>query len=391
MSLWSRISNAVRGERLNQEIEEELQSHIEEAVASGRDPKEARRAFGSALQTREASHSIRAAGWLESVLADVCFGWRQLCRNKITSVAAVLSVALGIGSCFAAFRLIDALLWRPLPITNADRLYVLSRSMTGFEGRPVEDDHWATPDFKLMRDAVKDQADLIAISDADRTDITWATDGAGDDDIEKAHVAYVSGNMFPVFGLEPTLGRLLIPADDRGPGAGPYAVLSWDYWNHRFARDPHVLGRSLHIGDQIFEIIGVGPRDFTGTETGTVTDIFLPLSMNSAATQDRADWHHIFLMLKPGVKQATALEPAVDLEQLRQHLSAVNHAFGSACSTCYRGETRRLSNAFSIRRSSSIPQAPASPTSRRTIADYSVSSVSWSLSSSSSPASTSPT
>ena len=229
----------------------------------------------------------------------------------------MLSLALGIGSCVAAFRLIDALLWRPLPISGSSRLYVLSRKLTGPEGKPIEDGYWATPDFKLMRDAVKDQADLIAISDADRTDITWSTD----DDMEKAHVVYVSGNMFPLFGLEPALGRLLAPADDRGPGAGPYAVLSWDYWNHRFGRDPHVLGRSLHIGDQTFEIIGVGPRDFTGTEKGTVTDIFLPLSMNSLATQDSVTWHRTFLMLKPGVNPATALEP------LRQHLSAVSRAF----------------------------------------------------------------
>jgi predicted permease len=336
MSLWSRIANAVRGERLNREIEEELQSHIEEAIASGRDPREAHRAFGSPLHTREASHSIRAAGWLESLLADVRFGWRQLCRNKLTSVAAVLSLALGIGSCVAAFRLIDALLWRPLPISGASHLYVLSRKMTGLYGKPAEDGHWATPDFNLMRDAVKDQADVIAISDADRTDITWSTD----DDMEKAHVAYVSGNMFPLFGLEPALGRLLTSADDRGPGLNPYAVLSWDYWNHRFGRDPHVLGSSLHIGDQTFEIIGVGPRDFTGTENGTVTDVFLPLNMNSLATQDRMDWHRIFLMLKPGVNPAAALEP------IRQHLSAVNRAFGSACSTCFRGETRASIDRF---------------------------------------------
>ena len=327
MSLWSRISNAVRGERLNCEIEEELQSHIEEAIASGRDPKEAHRAFGSALHTREASHSIRAAEWLESLLADVSFGWRQLCRNKVTSVAAVLSLALGIGSCVAAFRLIDALLWRPLPISSASKLYVLSRKMTGLYGKPAEDGYWATPDFNLMRNAVKDQADLIAISDADRTDITWSTD----DDTEKAHVAYVSGNMFPLFGLEPALGRLLAPADDRGAGLAPYAVLSWDYWNHRFGRDPHVLGRSLHIGDQTFEIIGVGPRDFTGTEKGTVTDVFLPVNMNSLASRDSVSWHHTFLMLKPGVTPATALEP------LRQHLSAVSHAFEAGCSTCFRG------------------------------------------------------
>jgi predicted permease len=336
MSLWSRISNAVFGERLNREIDEELQSHIEEAIASGRDPREARRAFGCALHAREASHSIRVVGWLESLLADISFGWRQLCRNKVTSVAAVLSVALGIGSCVAAFRLIDALLWRPLPISDPSNLYVLSRNMTGFDGKPVEDNYWATPDFNLMRDAVKDQADLSAISGADRTDITWSTE----DDMEKAHVVYVSGNMFPLFGLEPALGRLLSPVDDRGPGLSPYAVLSWDYWNHRFGRDLHVLGRTLHIGDQTFEIIGVGPRDFTGTEKGTVTDIFLPLSMNHLATEDRFDWHRIYLMLKPGVNPATALDP------IRQHLSAVNHAFGSACSTCFRGETKASIDRF---------------------------------------------
>jgi predicted permease len=330
MSLWSRISNAFHSERLNREIDEELQLHIEEAIASGRDPNEARRIFGSILRQRETSHSIRAAGWLESLLADTNFGWRQLRRNKVTSVAAVLSLALGIGSCVAAFRLIDALLWRPLPISHSRKLYVLDRKMTGFDGKPAEDDHWATPDFNLMRDAVKDQADLIAISDADRTDITWSTD----DGVEKAHVVYVSGNMFPLFGLEPALGRLLAPADDRAPDVAPYAVLSWDYWNRRFGRDPHVLGRSLHIGDKTVEIIGVGPRDFTGIEKGTVTDIFLPLSMNSLATQDSVTWHRIFLMFKPGVNPATALEP------LRQHLSAVSRAYEIECSTCFRGMTQ---------------------------------------------------
>jgi predicted permease len=333
MSLWSRISNAVRGERLNREIEEEMQSHVEEAIASGRDPDEARRTFGSVLRQREAGHSIRVAGWLESLLADTKFGWRQLCRNKVASAAAVLSLALGIGSCVAAFSLIDALLWHPLPIAGSSRLYFLSRQMTGLYGKPTEDGYWSTPDFKVMRDAVKDEADLIAISDADRTDIAWATDGTSDDDMEKAHVAYVSGNMFPVFGLEPALGRLLAPADD-SPAASPYAVLSWDYWNHRFGRDPHVLGRSVHIDGHTFEIIGVGSRDFTGTEKGTVTDIFLPVSMSSIATQDGYAWHRVFLMLKSGVNPATALDP------LRQHLSAISHTFEANCAMCFRGVTQ---------------------------------------------------
>ena len=335
MSLWSRISNALHGERLNREIDEELQSHIEEAIAAGRDPNEARRAFGSALRTREAS-GVRVVGWIESLLADLRFGWRQLCRNKVASAAAVLSLGLGIGSCVAAFRLIDALLWRPLPISGSDRLFVLSRKLTGPEGKPMESDAWATPEFSLMRDAGKDQVDLIAISYADRTDITWSTD----DDMEKAQVVYVSGNTFPLFGLEPELGRLFVRADDRGPGLNPYAVLSWDYWNHRFGRDPRVLGRSLHIGDQIFEVIGVGPRDFTGTEKGTVTDIFLPLSMNSFANQENVIWHRIFLMLKPRGKAETVLEP------LRQHLTAVGRAFDTDRFKRSHGMTQASINRF---------------------------------------------
>ena len=326
MSLWSRISNALQGERLNREIEEELRSHIEEAIASGRDPAEAHRAFGSALHAREASHGIRAAGWLESLLADANFGWRQLRRNKVMTVAAVLSLALGMGSCVAAFRLIDALLWRPLPVAHADRLFVLTRQVIGFDGKPAEYDYWATRDFDLMRDAVKGQADLIAASYAERTDFTFAADY----EMEKAHVQYVSGTMFSLFGLQPALGRLLTASDDRAPGAGPYAVLSWDYWNHRFGRDPHVIGRSFHIGNQVYEIVGVGPRSFTGTEPGTVTDIFLPTMMKTYATQQSVNWQRTLMLINTGVS----------LDPLRQKLAAVSHAFEVESAKSFQGMTQ---------------------------------------------------
>src|SRR4051812_22655946 len=124
MSLRSRITNVFRGDRLNRNIEEELQSHIAEAIAEGRDPGEARRAFGPLLCHRENSRDIRLVPWLESLRADAVFGWRQLLKRKATSAAAVLSLALAIGSCDAAFRLMDALLWRPLPIAAPERLYV---------------------------------------------------------------------------------------------------------------------------------------------------------------------------------------------------------------------------------------------------------------------------
>jgi len=127
MSFWSRIANVFRGERVNREIDEELEAHLEEAMASGRDPEEARRALGSPLRHREESRDARILTWLDSLRADAGFGWRQLKKNKITSAAAILSLALAIGACTAAFRLIDALLLRPLPVAAAERLYLFGR------------------------------------------------------------------------------------------------------------------------------------------------------------------------------------------------------------------------------------------------------------------------
>ena len=82
MPLWSRIANVFRGDRLNRDIEEELQSHIAEAITEGRDPGEAYRAFGSVLSHRERSRDIRLIPWLESLCADAVFGWRQLLKRE---------------------------------------------------------------------------------------------------------------------------------------------------------------------------------------------------------------------------------------------------------------------------------------------------------------------
>src|SRR5258707_8962334 len=136
MSLWSRIANLARGDRLSREIDEELESHIAEAIEQGRDPAEARRAFGSVLRNREESRDVRLAVWLDSLRADTVFGWRQLMKKKATSAAAILSLALGIGACTSAFRLIDALLLRPLPVAHPERLYAVA-----FEGPSSTDGH----------------------------------------------------------------------------------------------------------------------------------------------------------------------------------------------------------------------------------------------------------
>ena len=118
MPVWSRIANVFRSEHIDREIDEELQSHLDEAIEQGRDPDEARRAFGRALHQREASRDFKIVPWLDGLRADVVFGSRQLVKNKVPSAAAVLSLALAIGACVSAFRLVDALLLRPLPVVR---------------------------------------------------------------------------------------------------------------------------------------------------------------------------------------------------------------------------------------------------------------------------------
>src|SRR6185503_21143916 len=108
MSWVRRFTNLFRRARLNDELEEELASHIEEAMERGRSAEEARRAFGGALRYREQSRDIKLLPWLDALAADVVFGWRQLNKHRAASAAAILSLALAIGATTAAFRLTDA-------------------------------------------------------------------------------------------------------------------------------------------------------------------------------------------------------------------------------------------------------------------------------------------
>jgi predicted permease len=327
MSWWSRIAHVFRSDRLSGEIDEELHAHIEEAIEQGRDPAEARRALGPALRLREESRDVRLITWLDSLRADAVFGWRQLVKNKVAFAAAILSLALGIGACTSAFRLIEALLLRPLPVAHPEQLYALARQGIDPEGKVGTFDGWAYPDFQRMRATAKGQAELIAISYSERTDVTYGSD----QEMEKAYLQYVSGWMFSSFGLRPALGRLLTESDDLKPHAHPYAVLSYDYWKHRFGEDPKVIGRSFQMGNDVYEIVGVGPKQFTGTEPGTMIDIFVPTMMHPGAV--RSDW--------TWMRTLARVNPGVSLEPLRAKLDATSRAFEEERAKGFHGMSKK--------------------------------------------------
>ncbi|MGA2538397.1 MAG: multidrug ABC transporter substrate-binding protein, partial [Terracidiphilus sp.] len=155
MSIWSRITYAFSGDRLNREIDEEFAAHIEEAIAAGDDPAEVRRTFGSQLRLREQSRDARIVAWLDYLRADFVFAWRQLLKRKITTAAAIFSLALAIGACTSAFRLIDALLLRPLPINDPATLYAVQLDGFTFQGKPILWDTVSYPSFHRMREALR--------------------------------------------------------------------------------------------------------------------------------------------------------------------------------------------------------------------------------------------
>ncbi len=269
---------------------------------------------------------MAALSWLEAIRADVVFGWRRLMRTRTTSCAAVLSLALAIGACTSAFRLIDAVLLRPLPIAGADRLYALSRQGVGPDGKPSSFDGWPHPAFRLMRAAVRSEAELIAVSYAERADVSHQPGR----DIERPYVQYVSGWMFGTFGLRAAAGRLLSETDDDQPHAHPYAVLSYDYWTRRFGRDPAVVGRIFTLGSDVLEIVGVAEATFTGTETGTVTDIFVPATMSPRVERSDTTWIRVFARLNDGA----------GVGPLRARLHAISRAFEEERAKGFTGMSR---------------------------------------------------
>lgn len=260
-----------------------------------------------------------------SLRSDCLLAWRRLLANKVTSAAAILSLAIGIGASIAAFRLVDALLLQPLPIAAPERLYALSH----YEFEPNSDasrhDNWQYPLFREMRSAVASQAALIAISEAERVEIQHGQE------FERGQVQYVSGDMFEVFGLRPSAGRLLTRNDDLKAGAHPLAVISHDYWSQRFAQDPHVVGRTFRAannltGTRVYQIVGVAPIGFIGTEPGTGVDIFLPAMMH---------WGMPFPTWSP-FKIFVHLNRDVSAAMVRERLEVAVHAFDES-----RGEGSR--------------------------------------------------
>ncbi|HMD96011.1 MAG TPA: ABC transporter permease [Terriglobia bacterium] len=261
---------------------------------------------------------------------DVRYGLRILGRNPGFAAVAVLSLALGIGANTAIFSLIDVVMLKQLPVNDPQHLVVLSDPSS--EGVSIGSQGgtrslFSYPEFEYFRDHNQVFSGLLAVqSNADRLQVSM--NGAGDQ-TEEVRSKLVSGDYFKVLGVAALLGRTFTAEMDRTPGANPLAVISYAYWKRRFALDPSVLGKTVQVHGNSFNIIGVAPQGFFGEEVGVAPDLWMPLSMQrqvmpgrdwispDKAVYNKIEWLQVIGRLKLGIteKQAAA-SINVDFQQL---------------------------------------------------------------------------
>jgi macrolide transport system ATP-binding/permease protein len=272
-----RLTALFRRRRLEDDLDEELRSHLEMAVElnvrKGMAPEdargEARRSFGGVEQTKENYRDQRGLPTIETTLQDLRFGFRMLRRSPGFSALAILCLTLGIGANAAVFSWIEGILFRPYPaVTHQERMLALGGTERG--EAPGTLISW--PDFlDLQRSCTLFDAFFV-------TKIMGTTLSIGDR-AEVTTGSIVSANYFDAIGVHPILGRGFEPGEDTGRNAHPVTVISYQLWKGRFKGDPQIIGKTQRLSGTLHTIVGVMPEGFYGTFVGWAMQFWVPASM----------------------------------------------------------------------------------------------------------------
>jgi macrolide transport system ATP-binding/permease protein len=333
-----RLSGLFRMKRLERDIDEEFDFHLQNEVAEnlrgGMSPDEAlavaRRRFGSIARMKEAYREAHSLPFFQVLWQDLRFGFRMLRRNPGFSILAILCLTIGIGATTAVFSWIEGVLLRPFPrVAHQDRMMAIAGTYRGVAGAPGDSTDLSWPDFQDFQKNCK-------LTDAFLVDrITGVTLAIGDR-ADRAIGSVVSANYFDALGVRPILGRGFEPAEDFGRNAHPVTVISYQMWKERFHGDPAIIGRAQMLNGMPHTIIGVAPEGFYGTFVGWAMQFWVPVSMQERFSageyklEDRgAPWIEGFVRLKPGVtpEQAQAEISAV-ARRLENDYPATNRGRG---------------------------------------------------------------
>lgn len=242
-------------------------------------------------------------------MQQIKLAFRRLLKTPFVTAVAVLSIGLGIGANTAVFSMFNHILMRPLPVAAPDELVNLASPgpKSGSTSCGNAGDCDAVFSYAMYLDLARDPQVFtgIAAHHLFGANVGYKNDTLSVDGME------VSGNYFPLLGLQPALGRLIAPADTATIGGTAVAVLSYDYWVTRFGRDMNVTSQTVVVNGQTLSVVGVAPFGFDGTTRGTRAKVFVPISLRAQMeppyTQfDARDnyWAYLFARLKPGVTMA---------------------------------------------------------------------------------------
>jgi macrolide transport system ATP-binding/permease protein len=304
-----RLAALFRRRRLEDDLDEELRSHLEMAaelnlrkgMAAEDARREALRSFGGVEQTKENYRDQRGLPMVETTLQDLRFGLRMLRRSPGFTVLAILSLTFGIGANAAVFSWVEGILLRPYPrVFHQERLVALSGT--------VRDDR----DETSWPDLLDVQRSCTLCETLFVSNITGATLGIG----ERAQImngSIVSANYFDAIGVHPMFGRGFAPGEDTSHNAHPVVVISYHLWQTHFKGDPEIIGKTQRFDNVVYTIVGVAPEGFYGTFVGRAMEFWVPVSMLEAfytgndKLEDRgARWAEAYVRLKPGVTRRQA-------------------------------------------------------------------------------------
>jgi hypothetical protein len=241
-----RLRSILFGRRVERELAEELQFHlerkIEEGIANGLSPKEARyaamRAMDGLEQRKEEMRDMRRIHWLTDFLDDARFAIRSLRHTSGLTAFVVITLALGIGMTSGSFSMVDALIFRPYPVSHPSGVVTLAS--TTHESNL---DDFSYREYLDIRGKTKSYDGVIA--NAGMEAVAFSAEPAATPRIKGG--VMVSSNYFHVLGVEPRLGRGFREDEDQVPGRNSVVVLGPDFWKHEFASDPGVLGRTIRL------------------------------------------------------------------------------------------------------------------------------------------------
>ena len=323
MRLLSRFGAFFRRRKMDADLDEEIRSTLEmlteqkirEGMAAGEAARAARIELGGAEQVKESVRAVRAGAWLGTIAQDIRFALRMLRKIPGFTVVAVLTLALGIGVNVTIFSIFDSLLFRLLPVHDPGQLVFLSsQAKSGGESTA-----FSYPNFDDLRAQTGSVfTSLAPVQDSSPDGIS--IDGKN----ETILTSYVGGDFFSMLGVQPALGRLILPTEGKTIGSDPVLVLGYSFWKGRFNGDPAVIGRRVDINGHAVAIVGVAPEGFHGVRSFMDVQGYLPLG----TTVDAGAANLFSDRALQTVNIVARLRSRVSMSQAQQSLSVVAARLG---------------------------------------------------------------